>query len=114
MALCFTPLAPIGAGILLGEATSVGSQMLLNHGQVDWNNEAISGAIGGVGGGAGMALDGLAGAGGAGAETLAPGTVADQGGAGITNVFRVEGPGNARLDISPAGDVAIKGDNTLF
>lgn len=114
VALCFTPLAPIGAGILLGEATSVGSQMLLNHGQVDWNNIAISGAIGGVGGGAGMALDGLAGAGGAGAETLAPGTVADQGGAGITNVFRVEGPGNARLDISPAGDVAIKSDNTLF
>jgi hypothetical protein len=26
----------------------------------------------------------------------------------------VEGPGNARLDISPAGDVAIKGDNALF
>jgi hypothetical protein len=26
----------------------------------------------------------------------------------------VEGPGNARLDISPSGDVAIKGNNTLF
>lgn len=26
----------------------------------------------------------------------------------------MEGPGNARLDISPSGDVAIKGDNTLF
>jgi RHS repeat-associated protein len=33
---------------------------------------------------------------------------------GVTDVFRVEGPGNARLDISPAGDVGIKGENALF
>ena len=26
----------------------------------------------------------------------------------------MEGPGNARLDISPAGDVAIKGNKTLL
>lgn len=26
----------------------------------------------------------------------------------------MEGPGNARLDISPSGDVSIKGDNALF
>ena len=32
----------------------------------------------------------------------------------VTNVFRVEGPGNARLDISLAGDVAIKGRSALF
>jgi hypothetical protein len=32
----------------------------------------------------------------------------------VTKVFRVEGPGNARLDISPAGDVAIKGRGALF
>ena len=31
-----------------------------------------------------------------------------------TRVYRVEGAGNARLDISPGGDVAIKGDNMLF
>jgi RHS repeat-associated protein len=70
VALCFTPLAPIGAGILVGEATSVGSQMLLDHGQVDWSNVAVSGAIGGVGGGVGMAFDGLAGAGGAASDQL--------------------------------------------
>lgn len=29
-------------------------------------------------------------------------------------VFRVESPANARLDISPAGDVTVKGDNMLF
>ncbi len=29
-------------------------------------------------------------------------------------MYRVEGPGNARLDISPSGNVATKGDNTLF
>ncbi|MGI8753382.1 MAG: DUF6531 domain-containing protein [Acidimicrobiales bacterium] len=72
VALCFTPLAPIGAGILLGEATSVGSDLLLNHGNINWDGVAISGAIGGVGGGAGMALDGLTSAGGAEVETLAP------------------------------------------
>jgi hypothetical protein len=33
---------------------------------------------------------------------------------GVTNVFRVEGPGNARLDISPSGGVEIKGSNALF
>lgn len=33
---------------------------------------------------------------------------------GVTRVFRVEGPGNARLDISPAGDVSVKGEHTLF
>ena len=27
---------------------------------------------------------------------------------GVTNVFRVESPGNARLNISPSGDVAIR------
>lgn len=31
-----------------------------------------------------------------------------------TSVYRVEGPGNARLSISPEGNVGIKGDNTLF
>ena len=35
-------------------------------------------------------------------------------GGDVTNVFRVEGPGNARLDISPSGDVSIKGNNALF
>lgn len=29
-------------------------------------------------------------------------------------MYRVEGPGNARLDINAAGDVSIKGDSTLF
>ncbi|HWM58886.1 MAG TPA: DUF6531 domain-containing protein [Pseudonocardia sp.] len=29
-------------------------------------------------------------------------------------VFRVESPANARLDIGPSGDVAVKGDNMLF
>jgi RHS repeat-associated protein len=32
----------------------------------------------------------------------------------LTDVFRVEGPGNERLDISPSGDVAINGSNMLF
>lgn len=31
-----------------------------------------------------------------------------------TKVFRVEGPGNTRLDISGSGDVSIKGDAMLF
>ncbi|MDQ6782257.1 MAG: DUF6531 domain-containing protein [Actinomycetota bacterium] len=56
--LCFTPLAPIGAGILIGEASSVGSQLLLNHGQVNWDNVAISGAAGGVAGGVGAIVGG--------------------------------------------------------
>ena len=29
-------------------------------------------------------------------------------------MYRVEGPGNERLDVSPSGDVAIKGDGMLF
>ena len=29
-------------------------------------------------------------------------------------VFRVESPGNARLDIDGAGNVSIQGDNMLF
>jgi hypothetical protein len=29
-------------------------------------------------------------------------------------VYRVEGPGNTRLDISPSGNVTAKGDNMLF
>lgn len=33
---------------------------------------------------------------------------------GVTRVFCVEGPGNARLNISAGGDVSIKGDNMLF
>jgi RHS repeat-associated protein len=35
-------------------------------------------------------------------------------GGDLTVVYRVEGPGNARLDISFSGDVAVKGDNALF
>ena len=31
-----------------------------------------------------------------------------------TRVYRVEGPGNARLDFSPSGNVTAKGDNMLF
>lgn len=58
IALCFTPLAPIGAGILIGEASSVGSQLLLNHGNVNWDNVAISGAAGGVAGGVGAVVGG--------------------------------------------------------
>lgn len=34
-------------------------------------------------------------------------------GGGTTRVYRVEGPGNARLDISPSGNVTAKGDNML-
>jgi hypothetical protein len=33
---------------------------------------------------------------------------------GVTRVFRVEGPGNARLGIDGAGNVSIQGDKTLF
>ncbi len=58
VALCFTPLAPIGAGILIGEAGSIGSQAIFNHGHINWDNVAISGAAGGVGGGVGMAAGG--------------------------------------------------------
>jgi hypothetical protein len=32
----------------------------------------------------------------------------------ITRVFRVEGPGNARLNIDPGGNVGISGDKTMF
>lgn len=34
--------------------------------------------------------------------------------AGVTRVFRVEGPGNARLGIDGAGNVSVHGDQTLF
>lgn len=34
--------------------------------------------------------------------------------ADVTKVFRVEGPGNARLEIGADGSVAIKGDQALF
>jgi hypothetical protein len=34
--------------------------------------------------------------------------------AGITDAFRVEGPGNARLTIGDAGDVSISGVRALF
>lgn len=33
---------------------------------------------------------------------------------GVTRVFRVEGPGNARLSLDVVGNVRIKGDQTLF
>lgn len=33
---------------------------------------------------------------------------------GVTRVFRVEGPGNARLGIDGAGNVSVHGDQTLF
>lgn len=33
---------------------------------------------------------------------------------GVTRVFRVEGPGNARLGIDGAGNVSVQGDQTLF
>lgn len=36
------------------------------------------------------------------------------GGGGTTTAYRVEGPGNARLNIGPEGNVAVKGDSTLF
>lgn len=55
-------------------------------------------------GGAGV----LSGASGTRLATRAPG------GGGTTTAYRVEGPGNARLNIGPEGNVAVKGDNTLF
>ena len=33
---------------------------------------------------------------------------------GVTTVYRVESPGNARLDIDGAGNVHVQGDNVLF
>jgi hypothetical protein len=36
------------------------------------------------------------------------------GGGASTAVYRVEGPGNQRLDIDEAGDVSIQGDRMLF
>jgi filamentous hemagglutinin len=42
------------------------------------------------------------------------GVGADAANTDYTTVFRVEGPGNARLDVTPGGNMQISGDNTLF
>jgi RHS repeat-associated protein len=57
VALCFTPLAAVGAGMLIGVGSSAGSQYLTT-GRVDWSSVAISGAAGGVAGGVGSAVGG--------------------------------------------------------
>jgi len=99
----------IGAGILIGAGTSAGLGLVT--GNLNPRSIAISGIIGGATAGMG---DAIGGATSAGADTLsADATIAEDAG-GLTNVFRVEGPGNARLAISPSGDVTIKGDNMLF
>ncbi|MDQ1290030.1 MAG: filamentous hemagglutinin, partial [Actinomycetota bacterium] len=47
---------------------------------------------------------------------IGPGRAKGALGAGtdVTRIFRVEGPGNARLNISAGGDVSIMGDSMLF
>jgi len=69
--MLFTPLAPIGAGILIGEASTLGLQVGMQAittghvdlGKVDWNSVAVGGALGGAFAGAGMGLSALRGAG---------------------------------------------------
>ena len=51
--LCFTPLAPIGAGILIGAAVSAGTGFAT--GNFDPRQVALSGVLGGITGGAGAA-----------------------------------------------------------
>ena len=51
--LCFTPLAPVGAGILIGAAVSAGTGFAT--GTLDPRQVALSGVLGGVSGGAGAA-----------------------------------------------------------
>jgi len=47
-------------------------------------------------------------------STAAAPEAAGDAGPALSRVFRVEGPGNARLNIDPAGNVSIKGNNAMF
>ncbi|MGH9187352.1 MAG: RHS repeat-associated core domain-containing protein, partial [Acidimicrobiales bacterium] len=58
VALCFTPLAPIGAGILTGAGTSMASQVAFT-GQINARQVWVDGLVGGLSGGAGGFAAGL-------------------------------------------------------
>ncbi|WP_248817404.1 RHS repeat-associated core domain-containing protein [Frankia sp. AgB32] len=99
----------VGAGILIGAGASAGIGLVTGH--FSPRSIAVSGIIGGAPGGIG---DAIGGATTAGADALSADAAIAEDVGGLTNVFRVEGPGNERLNISPSGEVAIKGDNMLF
>lgn len=88
-----------------GAGETVATSVLSGEGIPSASSVVLSTATLGLAGGAGRHVD----------QLLPSGSSVSGGGApSNTRVYRVEGPGNARLDISPSGDVGITGNRMLF